>query len=276
MRNPSNLFRMRYLIVLLFSVGLWSFADAQEKLINGRIIIDIENESADGIYITNSRTGITAVTDLTGSFTLHAQEGDELLIRSYVYESRKFILGKNVFNSKPVTIHLNLQPIILDEAVLTQKLTGYLDIDAKYDPSKDKIAKLYKDLGFDPDAGKVRDSTAMMPWNQYEPFKLNVEGIYGAITGDNRRKRNLYEFEDKEERIQNIKDYFGESYFVDDLNIPKEKIREFVFFSFETTNIPEHYVKGNYLSIMLELGKSAKTYLNRLNFRRQSPAAQSK
>ncbi|MFA7617064.1 MAG: hypothetical protein WCY16_10845 [Weeksellaceae bacterium] len=267
---------MRFLIVLFFSIGLWSFSDAQEKLINGRIIIDIENESADGIYVTNSRTGISAVTDLTGSFTLHAQEGDELLIRSYIYESRKFILGKNVFNSKLVTIHLNLQPIILDEAVLTKKLTGYLDIDAKYDPSKDKIAKLYKDLGFNPDAGKTKDSTALLPWNEYEPFKLNVEGLFGAITGDNRRKRNLNEFEDREKRIQNIKDYFGESYFVDDLNIPKEKIREFVFFSFETTNIPEHYMNGNYLSIMLELGKSSKVYLRRLNFKGRSSAVQSK
>lgn len=269
---------MRFLIVLFFGIGLWSFSDAQEKLISGRIIIDIENESAEGIYITNSRTGITAVTDLTGSFSLHAQEGDELLIRSYAYESRKFRLTHEVIRNQPVTIHLNLQPIVLDEAVLTQKLTGYLDRDVDYKPSKDVVARLYKDLGINPDAARTRDSTADKAWKDYEPFKLNIEGIFGAITGDTRRKRNLYAFEDKEARIANIRKYFGDHYFTEDLKIPNEKIRDFLFYSYETTDIPAHYGKGNYLSIMVELNRSAKSYRGRLNpwYRQTAGEVQSK
>lgn len=267
---------MRILLTFFVLSAIYSTAHAQEKLIKGRIIIDIEEESAEGIFITNSRTLITTVTDLTGSFSMYAMETDVLLIRSYIYESRKFTLTKNIMDKGKVNIHLNLQPIVLEEAILTQKLTGYLDKDVKYDPSKDKIAKLYKELGFDPDAGKERDSTAMKPWNEYKPLSLNVEGLFGAITGDTRRKRNLYEFEDKEERIQNIKEYFGENYFTDDLNIPREKIREFIYFSFETTTIPTHYVNGDYFSIMVDLGISARTYLKRISVWMPSYDTQSK
>lgn len=253
---------MRYFLIF-FCLFIFSNIQAQEKLLTGRIIIDIDDESAEGIYITNKTTKITTITDLTGSFRIHGEAGDELLIQSYLYESRKFIITQSVMDKGFVNIHLNLQPIVLEEAVIMQKLTGYLDIDAKYD-TKEKVTKLKKDLGL-PLKDKQKDSVDMRPWNEYTPFTLNVEGILGAITGDTRRKRNLYYYEDKEERIVNIKDYFGETYFVNDLKIPKEKIRDFLFYAFETSKIPEYYTSGNYLSIMVELSKASKVYQKRLD-----------
>lgn len=257
-------FRMRYFLMFLCFLG-FSYAYSQEKLINGRIIIDIDEESAEGIYVTNKRTQITTITDLTGSFGIRVQEGDELLIRSYLYESRKFILTKHFIEKGFVTIHLNLQPIVLGEAIITQKLTGYLEKDVKYQSSKDVVAKLYKSLGINPDADKLRDTAALKPWKDYSPFSLNVESVLEAITGDLRRRRNLYDFEGREERIENIRNYFGDNYFVTDLKIPKEKIRDFLYYSFETTEIPNYYVNSNYLSIMVELNKTSKFYLNRLD-----------
>lgn len=256
---------MRALLVIIFLLGLWSRLFSQEKLIKGQIIIDTENESAEGIYITNKRTQISTITDLTGSFAIHAKEGDELLIQSFLYESRKFIIIKNVLDNGFVSIHLNLQPIVLDAAIITPKLTGYLDKDVKYQASKDIIAKLYRDLGINPDNGKIKDSTALKSWNEYHPFTLNIEGIFGAITGDTRRKRNLYEYEGKEERISNLRNYFGDEYFENDLKIPKEKIRDFLFYSYETGTVSMYYERGDYLNIMVELNKSSKVYLNRLN-----------
>lgn len=253
---------MRYFLIVFWLLS-WAAVQSQERLINGRIVIDLDEGSAEGIYITNKRTNFTVITDLTGGFKIHALADDELLIQSYMYESRKFIITQSILDKNFVSIHLNLQPIVLEEALITQKLTGYLDKDAKYDP-KEKITKLKRDLGL-PIKERQKDSVDMRPWNEYTPFTLNVEGIIGAITGHTRRMRNLYYYEDKEERINQIKDYFGENYFVADLKIPNEKIRDFLFYAFETTKIPEHYTNGNYLSIMVELNKSSKIYLKRLS-----------
>ncbi len=255
---------MRSLLVLFLFLISCALSFSQEKMIEGRIVIDVDDETPEGIMITNSRTQITSITDLTGSFSLRVQENDELIIRSALFESRNFIIRKSMMDKALIQIHLNYQPVILDEAVITEKLTGYLDKDVKYKPSKDVIAKLYKDIGINPDNGKLRDSTALKPWKEQMPFTLNVEGIFGAITGDTRRKRNLYEFEDKDKRIHNIKDYLGDNYFVDDLNIPQEKIIDFIYYSFDNSSIPTYYEKGDYLSIMVELNITSKNYLNRL------------
>lgn len=250
------------LFFLLISNGI---IQAQEKFIKGIIIIDLDDASPEGIYITNSRTQLTAITDLTGSFTLKAEAGDSLLIRSTFYESRRFYLTENLMDKEFINIHLNIQPIALDEAFITQKLTGFLDIDARYKPGKDPIADLYKELGVNPDASKLRDSTNFQMWKDVSPLHLNVEKLYDVFSGDLRRRQNLYAFEGQETKIKHISEYFGENYFVQDLQIPKEKIREFVFFAYESSQIPAYYENGNFLYIMRELSVMAPIYLSRLN-----------
>lgn len=255
---------MKHFLVL-FLLGFLIPLAAQEKNIHGVIIIDLDDSSPEGIYITNSRTKLTAITDLTGSFSLRAEAGDSLLIRSAFYESRRFYLTENLMKNDFINIHLNLQPIVLDEAFITQPLTGYLDKDAKYDPKLEVVAKLYRDLGVNPDASKLRDSSNFTMWKDVSPLHFNVEKFAEIISGDLRRRQNLYAFEGREARIQNIMAFFGETYFVEDLNIPKEKIREFVYYSYETSSLPVYYENGNYLNIMSELSKIAPVYLSRLN-----------
>ncbi|MFV0303896.1 MAG: hypothetical protein ACK5IC_00250, partial [Moheibacter sp.] len=251
---------LNILLVLFSTVVL-----TQEKVVHARIIIDLDNASAEGIYITNSRTKMTSITDLTGSFSIKAQVGDSLLIRSTFYESRRFYLSKNLIKKELISIHLNLQPITLDEAVFTRKLTGYLEDDVKHNPSKNQIAKLYKELGVNPDASKLRDSSDFKMWKDISPFHLNVEKVVEILNGDLRRRQNLYQYEGMEQIIVQIRDYFGDHYFINDLKIPKEKIREFIFFAYSTSPIPSHFSNKNYLNIMAELSKIAPLYITRLN-----------
>lgn len=255
---------MRYLIYLILWAGGLQIVFGQEKVIEGMVIIDMEEMSPEGVYVTNKRTNKTTVTDALGGFSIRAVEGDQLLIRSSFYESRIFNLTENVMRKEFITIHLSLQVVALDEAVITQQLTGYLDKDVKYNPSKDRVAKLYRELGINPDVDKLRDSADFSFGRDVTFTTLNVEKMLEVFTGDLRRRQNLYEFEGREYKIKKIQDYFGEDYFVNDLNIPKEKIREFVFFSYESTRIPLLFDSGNYLGIMQELNQSSKIYLNRL------------
>src|SRR5690625_6251456 len=128
---------MRFLFMIILLIGcLTSFVQAQEKYINGRIILDIEDDFGEGIYITNTRTDLTTVTVATGSFKIKVQANDVLLIQSINYENRKFTITESLMKRDLITIHLNLQAIVLDEAIITQKLTGFLDKDAKYSAKK--------------------------------------------------------------------------------------------------------------------------------------------
>lgn len=255
---------MRYLLCTFLYVSLFSFSFGQEKTIKGLIIIDFEDSSAEGIFVTNSRTNITTVTDLTGSFSIRVAAGDDLQIRSFLYESRRFTITESLLKNDEVKIHLSLQPVMLEEAIISPKLTGYLDKDVKYDLSKDQLAKLYKELGFNPDVSKLRDSTSLSFWKDYSPLHFNVERVLESVTGDLRRRKSLYAFEGREAVIEHIQKYFGKDYFMQDLKIPEEKIRDFVFYSYESSPIPQLYTHQNYLGIMIEFNRLAPIYLARL------------
>ena len=255
---------MRYLLYAFLFLSQFSLSFGQEKTMKGLIVIDFEDSSAEGIYVTNSRTQITTVTDLTGSFSIRVAAGDDLLIRSFLYESRRFTVTESLMKNDEVKIHLSLQPVVLEEAVIMPKLTGYLDKDVKYDLSKDQLAKLYKELGFNPDVSKLRDSTSLSFWKDYSPLHFNVERVLESITGDLRRRQSLYAFEGREAIIEQIQKYFGKEYFMEDLKIPEEKIRDFIFYSYESSQIPQLYTQQNFLGIMIEFNRLAPTYLTRL------------
>lgn len=254
-----------YIFIFSFFILCFSKGYGQEKTIQGLIILDIENSPADGIFITNSRTQLTSITDITGSFSIRVQAGDILYIRSELYESRQFLLTDYLMTKKMLTIHLNLQPILLEEAVITPKLTGFLDRDVRYSPGKDPLAKLYKNLGFNPDVSNLRDSSSFQFGKDISPLHMNVERIFEAISGDLRRRRNLYIYEGKQIKINKIHSYFGNDYFVQDLKIPKEKISDFIVYSLDIGTISVHYENGNFLSIMMELNRLAPSFLKRLN-----------
>lgn len=256
---------MRKLLYFISFILIPMSISAQEKLIKGRIVIDLDDSSPEGIYITNSRTKFTSITDITGSFAIHAEAGDSLLIRSAFYESRRFYLQPNLMNKELLTIHINMQPIALDEAVLTTKLTGILEKDAKYSSKHDPVKELYEELGVNPDVKPRRDATDFTMWKDVSPLHLNVEKVADIISGDLRRRQNLFNYEDKEAVLNEIREYFGDDYFTLDLNIPQEKIREFIFFSYETTFISQYYRANNYFRIMEEFNKTRKIYLHRLN-----------
>lgn len=255
---------MRLLFTILFFGSFLLQINAQEKTINGRIILDMDEGFGEDIYITNSRTNLTTVTDATGAFKIKAMAGDHLLIQSINYENRRFTLNETVMNMDMVTIHLNLQAIVLDDAIITRKLTGYLDKDAKYNPKLDPLNELYKELGVNRDASKLRDSSDFQLGKDISILHLNVEKMLEVFTGDLRRRQNLYTFEGREAKIEHIQNYFGEDYFIDELGLPKEKIRDFIFYAYGSSGISALYDQNNFLGIMIEFNKLAPLYLNRL------------
>lgn len=256
--------RFRWVLFFLFCQMVFSQLQAQEKTINARIIIDFDEGSAENIYVTNLRTRLSTITDATGNFKIKATAGDSLLIRSYQYETRRFYLQPSLMNKELITIHLNLETVVLDEAILSNRLTGYLDKDAKYNSQTNNIDQLYKEMGINKDASKLRDTANFKFGRDLSLFHLNVEKVLESMTGDLRRRRNLYAFEGREAVIVAIEGYFGEDYFVQDLSLPKEKIRDFIFYAYGSSSIPTYYQKNDYLSIMIEMGKLAPSYLERL------------
>ncbi|WP_312553621.1 hypothetical protein [Empedobacter brevis] len=249
------------ILILLFS----SFIFAQEKWVQGNIIIDDSDDTAEGVYVTNLRTNHTTISNFTGTFLIQAKVNDTLKIQSDWYENRLIILRSNLFNKQTIVVHLAVQTIQLNTAFIGQKLTGILEKDVKNGKKTDVITKLYKSLGVNPDIKPIKDTSSLKAGlfsGDITLTRLDVGRLYDVFSGKAKQRKALLDYEDKYDKITKIKNYFGEDYFTKDLNIPKFKIRDFIENALTNTGSTIELNDVNYFKLLQLFNSYSKIYLD--------------
>lgn len=249
------------ILILLFS----SFIFAQEKWVQGNIIIDDSDDTAEGVYVTNLRTNHTTISNFTGTFLIQAKVNDTLKIQSDWYENRLIILRPNLFNKQTIVVHLAVQTIQLNTAFIGQKLTGILEKDVKNGKKTDVITKLYKRLGVNPDIKPIKDTSSLKAGlfsGDITLTRLDVGRLYDVFSGKAKQRKALLDYEDKYDKITKIKNYFGEDYFTKDLNIPKFKIRDFIENALTNTGSTIELNDVNYFKLLQLFNSYSKIYLD--------------
>lgn len=259
----------RHILILVVFFSFLGVVLAQDKMITIQIIIDDEQEEHPGsVYITNSRTNKTVITNTDGISSLEVKSGDEILFVSNFYEFRRLFITEALLHKDIVNVHLNTKAILLDEAKLSNfKLTGNLGADAKNAGFVDSTSLVYANLGI-----KEKDVPKPNPaGRRIEKFRiidvatLNITKIIGELNGFNERQRKTHAYEDKLKILNKIKDVWQEDFYVNDLRIPKEKIDEFVFFTYESTDIYTKIKQNDLLTAEKLMNEQSKIYVERLN-----------
>lgn len=259
----------RHILILVVFFSFLGVVLAQEKTITVQIIIDDEQEEHPGsVYITNSRTNQTVITNTDGISSLEAKAGDEILFISEFYEFRRLFITESLLEKPQINVHLNTYAILLDEAKISDfKLTGNLAADAKNAKFVDSAALVYANLGI-----KEKDVPKPSPaGRRVGKFKiidvatLNITKIIGELNGYNDRQRKTHAYEDRLKILIKIRDLWQEDFYVNDLKIPKEKIDEFVFFTYESTDIYNKIKQNDLLTAEKLMNEQSKIYVERLN-----------
>lgn len=265
----------RHILILVVFFSFLGIVLAQDKIITIQVTIDDEQEEYPGsVYITNSRTNYTSTTDTNGIANLEVKSGDELIFISEFYEFRRLFITENLLSKSIIDIHLNTKAILLDEAKISDfKLTGNLATDAKNAKFVDSAALVYANLGI-----KEKDVPKPNPaGRRVSKFKvidvatLNVTKIIGELNGYNERQRKTHAYEDKQKILNKIRDIWQDDFYVNDLKIPKEKINEFVFFTYESTDIYTKIKQKDLLTAEKLMNEQSKIYVERLNQSVENP-----
>ncbi|MFV0224785.1 hypothetical protein OBJ96_06720 [Empedobacter falsenii] len=259
--NNKQLKSLFTILILLFS----QFIFAQEKWIQGNIIIDDSDDTAEGIYVTNLRTNHTTISNFTGTFLIQAQVNDTLKIQSDWYENRLIILKPNLFSKPTIVVHLAVQTIQLNTAFIGQKLTGILEKDVKNGKKQDVVTNLYKSLGVNPDIKPIKDTSALRAGlldGDISLTRLDIGRLYDVFTGKAKQRKALIDYESKYDKITKIKNYFGEDYFINDLKIPKFKIRDFIDNALTNTESKIELNDVNYFKLLQLFNSYSKIYLD--------------
>ena len=252
--------RILLFFVLLFSTSLFS------QQVSGRVT-DEDQNAIPAVMVFNMKTEKKEYTNLNGEFAIDASPNEELRFIRQGFERSSTILTSQSFNSPfSMTIFRTVQEIE-EVKVPAVRLTGDLNQDSRNLTKFDRVAQLQREVGVPGPPEKPRETppptVEQVGVFSYVLSNINVFTLYKNISGDARRMRQLYKYEDIQDNAGWIRGKVGDDYFVK-MGIPEEKVLEFLQFSIGVKPEISKYVKAQKLSkLLFVLEETLPQYLNR-------------
>jgi len=258
----------QYLFILIFSVASFSvFSQVNSRIeVKGKIIVNVEDLENITIYNTSSNKG--AVTDSTGNFKIKVALNDKIRISSVQIIPFTTKITEAVIDTKVLKVYLKEYINTLDEVVLLPyDLTGDLKTDALDAKVSDAI--IFNFESFDnfemPDdyLSKV-DNIAVGSQNNRIGYQLNGITIikrFAKLIFKNKNKKKDYKDSRLVTPISSFSKMFKPSYFVDNYNIPEDKVQSFIGYVEESQFDIKLLEPKNKLKLIEYLHSKSKTFL---------------
>lgn len=248
---------------LLFFIFISILGFSQAKLITGGVIIEQSDESSPnyGIKIENLRSFAKTFTNADGHYSIPAIVGDTILFSSDFLTPRKIIISQNLYNKGVLQVHLDIETIQLNEAIVGRNLNKDLKSNLAY--RRDLKGEIYNQIGLDQ---RLRD---LEPKKDISKFRagdvLSPVRMIGHLNGYYKKQRRIREFERKQNILNEIINYFPDEYFIEELRIPDYKVQEFLEYADSKINIRSRVLNRQFELIGIELEPIAEMYLKELN-----------
>lgn len=249
--------KTKLLVILFFTSNL---IFAQQK-ISGKVMS--ENDMIiSSVLVINISNDQKAYSDASGNFTVKGSANDELRFVKAGYER----VSKRIVNPEMVLdITLIRIPEEIEEVEIIS-ITGDLEIDSRRLTKVDKVAELQNSIGL-PKAPEVQRETVPTWASVFAMGIPNIFDLYKMVSGDARRMKALYKFEDTHRYMDWVISRTDDDYFAE-LNIPKENIKEFLGFAFLQYPFSLDHIKDeNINGALFEIEKAAPEFVQRLKNR---------
>ncbi|WP_291051371.1 MULTISPECIES: hypothetical protein [unclassified Empedobacter] len=251
----------KILYVIIFGL-ISTFSFAQTTLITGKVVIDdgvVGQDAVDHILIMNEMTNARVLTNENGMFSIKASVGDELVITHDFYIDRKIKITSDILAKGMLTIHLNIETIELAEARINT-----LDKNFKNNIKLEhgKVDELYDNLnlGFDPNL-RFRKINPNMTSTINNNGLLDPSLWIATISGQKKKDKKQNEYFKKVDKMKDLENYFTSNYFIESLNIPENKVIDYVRYCYINFELDKLVKANNYDKITQILEEQAPKYL---------------
>ena len=251
----------KILYVIIFGL-ISTFSFAQTTLITGKVVIDdgvVGQDAVDHILIVNEMTNARVLTNENGMFSIKASVGDELVITHDFYIERKIKITSDILVKGMLTIHLNIETIELAEARINT-----LDKNFKNNIKLEhgKVDELYDNLnlGFDPNL-RFRKINPNMTSTINNNGLLDPSLWIASISGQKKKDKKQNEYFKKVDKIKDLENYFTSNYFIESLNIPENKVTDYVRYCYANFELEKLVKENKYDKITEILEEQAPKYL---------------
>ncbi|MGV0920673.1 hypothetical protein ACTS94_09895 [Empedobacter falsenii] len=251
----------KILYVIIFGL-ISTFSFAQTTLITGKVVIDdgvVGQDAVDHILILNEMTNARVLTNENGMFSIKASVGDELVITHDFYIDRKIKITSDILAKGMLMIHLNIETIELAEARINT-----LDKNFKNNIKLEhgKVDELYDNLnlGFDPNL-RFRKINPNMTSTINNNGLLDPSLWIASISGQKKKDKKQNEYFKKVDKIKDLENYFTSNYFIETLNIPENKVTDYVRYCYANFELEKLVKENKYDKITEILEEQAPKYL---------------
>ncbi|WP_245957162.1 hypothetical protein [Bergeyella cardium] len=214
------------------------------------------------IYVTNLSTHKTVLTNYNGEFSLSVKAGDKVRFTSIISERKDISVSQEMLNNSHNFIELKRAYIEIPEVVIRFKPTGNLHADVAKLKAAEKTLEVRKVIGL-PEPKLSGEQTSDPLAFAGGGLSLNLNAIYDLISGEQKKKERLHEYEKMTRNISAVRKYFGDEYFTR-LKIPVNMIDNFLQFIYSSDNIAHYIESKNLESIAIYIEKYQPIYLKRL------------
>ncbi|UZT98781.1 hypothetical protein ODZ84_04180 [Chryseobacterium fluminis] len=224
--------------------------------------------SEDGFFISNVlvyniSNQKSTYTDSEGKFNIEGNLSEELRFIKEGYERK----SEKISNLYPLKVLLIKKPFEIEEVRLNV-LSGNLLMDSKRIKIDNSKEKLEKEIGLPKLKGVQRERVPTVSNDVIVPLlfgSIKIDAVYKLISGDARRMKSLYKYQDLQEKVKWIRERIEDDYFVK-FKIPEEKIGEFLEFAIRSNPNIISSIKSNKIeAVRFELNISIDMYSSRLN-----------
>lgn len=242
---------MRKIYVLLCLIFCFSSLFSQE--VSG-IVTDEDQNPLPAVLVINMVTNQKVSTNLNGEFSINASLNNELRFVRKGFERNSKIVAQSDFSVSLKVSLIRTAQEIEEVQVSPLKLTGDLNTDSKNLTKIDRSAQVEQAVGIPGPPEKPREtpppSVEQVGVLGFALSNLNLNTLYKNISGDAKRMRRLYKYEDLQDNINWIRERVDDDYFTK-MGIPQEKISEFLQFSIGIKPEINQGVKAKNLSKVL-------------------------
>ena len=265
--KPSHMKPLLFL--LFFSLATMSmFAQDVSRIeVKGKIIVDVDDVENITVYNTTSNKG--TITDSIGNFVIKVALNDEIRVSSVQLIPFTTKITEPVIDTKVLKIYLKEYVNTLDEVVLLPyDLTGDLATDAKDAKVSDAIVfefGSFENFEMPDDYHSKVDNIAIGTQNDRQRFQADGMAIIGLLSNwifKNKKKRNKDKVDPRlETPVSSVSYAFRPSYFIENYNIPEDRVQEFIGFIEESHFDDTLLEPKNELKLIEYLFEKSKAFL---------------
>tara|TARA_R110002153_G_scaffold251133_1_gene408033 strand:+ start:789 stop:1532 length:744 start_codon:yes stop_codon:yes gene_type:complete len=242
--------KLLFLLVLFTAVSGFSQDDTRQPL-SGSVIymnIGVPNEN-----VINSTSERATITNDQGLFRINVKVGDQLVFTAVNYNIKVVTITEEILANNRLVVEVNEKVTELDEVVITPEQQE------RFLAMKNEEFKQHE---YEIDRGTEVENIAMSQADRGMQNGLNFVNIFRAI------------FKSQDENVEEgpklkvsevLRQVYDDSFFVVDLQIPQDKINEFLYYCDARMPAQTLLRKENEFQLIDALVNHSKTFLKELN-----------